>query len=117
MNSLSLPSYFSLLLPPFPSLFPLHRNQRGPPQKQQRKMVPSLLLAVSLSTVSALVSYHHLHHPPPSARTSATSRASRCALFSTVGDEEAHLQGISVGIDLGTTNSAVAMMIPSDDGT
>ena len=30
-------------------------------------------------------------------------------------DEEEHLVGIGVGIDLGTTNSAVAMMIPAKD--
>ena len=28
---------------------------------------------------------------------------------------EEHLVGIGVGIDLGTTNSAIAMMIPSTD--
>ena len=31
-------------------------------------------------------------------------------------EEEDHWTGIGVGIDLGTTNSAVAMMIPADDG-
>eukprot|EP00956_Cyclotella_meneghiniana_P029830 scaffold73452_cov23-Cyclotella_meneghiniana.AAC.1 len=47
--------------------------------------------------------------------TKSAISACKTIFFRSVGDEEeAHLQGISVGIDLGTTNSAVAMMVPSD---
>jgi len=31
-------------------------------------------------------------------------------------DADEYLDGIGVGIDLGTTNSAVAMMLPARDG-
>ncbi len=54
-------------------------------------------------------------HPPTFLPNTAKKRSSRHlhVLFSTA-DEEAHLQGIGVGIDLGTTNSALAMMIPEE---
>jgi molecular chaperone DnaK (HSP70) len=40
------------------------------------------------------------------------------SLFATDGEnDEQYLQGIGVGIDLGTTNSAVAMMLPRSDGS
>ena len=34
-----------------------------------------------------------------------------------VDEEEQHLHGIGVGIDLGTTNSAVAMMMIDDEAS
>ncbi|KAK1733265.1 heat shock protein 70 family protein [Skeletonema marinoi] len=42
------------------------------------------------------------------------SRRRSTPLFAN-NDDEQHLQGIGVGIDLGTTNSAVAMMLPRSD--
>lgn len=84
-------------------------------------MIPSLVLIISQTVVSALVPSLRpivaLRRLSLSTSTSPTSPVNKSSLFSTTDDngEEAHLQGISVGIDLGTTNSAVAMMIPSDD--
>lgn len=68
-------------------------------------MLPSLLLAFPLSPASSLLQ--------PQSKNAIRRRT---ALFDAVNSEhEAHLQGISVGIDLGTTNSAVAMMIPCEN--
>ena len=51
---------------------------------------------------------------------SSLSRTRSSTLYSTINDddddEEEHLTGIGVGIDLGTTNSALAMMIPASNG-
>lgn len=83
-------------------------------------MLSSLLLVLFPASTSALIQnplLQHVRQFSSGSRIPCTtpSRYDRCTLFSSVGDEEeAHLQGISVGIDLGTTNSAVAMMVPSD---
>ena len=51
---------------------------------------------------------------------SSLSRTRSSTLYSTINDDddddEEHLTGIGVGIDLGTTNSALAMMIPASNG-
>ncbi|KAL3793360.1 hypothetical protein ACHAWO_002561 [Cyclotella atomus] len=88
---------------------------------RKRRSISSLLLVVSPAS-SLLPSLaprdvHHRLHLMADDRISSISHPSKSPLFNTANDEEAHLQGISVGIDLGTTNSAVAMMIPSDDGS
>lgn len=89
---------------------------------KKQKTLPSLLFALSLSSISSLMLSRHCDVPrtyfPSRIRTLSNARTDKFALYSTnVNDEEAYLQGISVGIDLGTTNSALAMMIPSEDGT
>jgi hypothetical protein len=61
-------------------------------------MLPILLLSISSASAFTQPSHH---------------AAPRLVLFSqTDNGAEVHLHGIGVGIDLGTTNSAVAMMIP-----
>ena len=89
MMALSLPMAFVadalLVLPQSPSHHPRHR----------RRMLS--------------VQYSSSNLPSSSTRIKTNPRKGSSRLFS---EEESHLQGIGVGIDLGTTNSAVAMMIP-----
>ncbi len=74
-----------------------------------------------LLSVSNAFQHHHiapLRRRPVGASLTRKPSISRrsTSLFAT--DDDEHLQGIGVGIDLGTTNSAVAMMLPprSEDG-
>ena len=98
----------------------LSHQYQSPPKTMNMMMLSSLLLVLFPASTSALIQnplLQHVRQFSSGSRIPCTtqSRYDRCTLFSSVGDEEeAHLQGISVGIDLGTTNSAVAMMVPSD---
>ena len=104
----------------------------------QSSSVPS---SSSLAYYSSLQKKHHLryathHHPSPTSNTllafSSTIHTRphrisnrRCITIlnnalninneQQIDESEEHLVGIGVGIDLGTTNSAIAMMIPYTD--
>ena len=87
---------------------------------RKHQVLRPLLLTLSFWQILSLTqqpSYYHRYRYSSKFRTSAW-RANRSTSYNAAdNDEEAHLQGISVGIDLGTTNSAVAMMVPNEDGT
>lgn len=85
---------------PLPSL----TSRSRPPITSRRTAIAAQLIPLPSQRQYAL---HSIVAP-----RSATS------LFTQINqdDGEEHLQGIGVGIDLGTTNSAVAMMIPSGEG-
>lgn len=88
--SLSLPS--SAFVPP------------SPPRRSLQQLTSSSLRNSNLNTASQKLRY---------------DKGSSVVLFSYPGNAEKsieeHLQGIGVGIDLGTTNSAVAMMIACEN--
>jgi hypothetical protein len=88
--SLSLPS--SAFVPP------------SPPRRSLQQLTSSSLRNTNHNTASLKLRY---------------AKGSSVVLFSYAGNAdksiEDHLQGIGVGIDLGTTNSAVAMMIPCEN--
>jgi molecular chaperone DnaK (HSP70) len=121
-------THFSLFSPTSRSSSTCHQPQPSNPSQinmstasRKRRSASSLLL-LAVSPASSLLPslptrdvHRRIHNLLTDERISTISHPSRSPLFNAANDEEAHLQGISVGIDLGTTNSAVAMMIPSDD--
>ncbi|KAL9189846.1 hypothetical protein ACHAXT_009521 [Thalassiosira profunda] len=96
-------------------------------------MATTALAALSLllpPTCSGLLPAAPARRPATARSGLAERRASRIRISTThhlsaaaddgslsEGGEEPHLHGIGVGIDLGTTNSALAMMVPAEDGS
>ncbi len=95
------------LLPPLLSI----SNALQPPlitTSLQLRSTAAAGQASNLKTTAALIK-------PSISRRPKTTTLLFAAALDNNDDNDDHLQGIGVGIDLGTTNSAVAMMLPCPD--